>query len=321
MEKNVYAEHFRPLKLSEVVGQDHIIPLFKAFIQAKKIPHMLFTGPAGVGKTTTAIAIARELYGDNWKDYFLEMNASDERKLEHIRDKVKTYAETHIVEGVFKIIFMDEADSLAPLAQPALRSIIEKNSNKCRFILSCNYPSKIIEPIKDRCTIFRFKALKAQDMKFMLDKIVKSEGIDISSSAIMTLATLSKGSMRKALSTLEKLKLGGIINITEDTIYDTVGFVNEESIVALLNASKQGDIKKVDKYVESLLYDKAYDYEEIIEVLWRVIKESSLLPNELKLQALSKIGDFEFRISEGANYEIQLKAYMVYLMQLFGKVA
>jgi replication factor C small subunit len=319
MEKNIYVENFRPKRLSEVVGQEHVTSFLQSFVSKKKIPHMIFSGPAGTGKTTCAIALARELYGDSWKNYFMEINASDDSGIETVRIDIKGYARTGITGQKFKIIFMDEADAITPFAQNALRRIIEMYSDKCRFILSCNFPNKLIEPIKDRCLVFRFKAIKPQDMKMVLEKIAKSEEIDITPSALYTLAVLSKGSMRKALNTLEKLKLGGIININDDTIYETVGFVNEESIKSLVTASQQGDIKKVDKYVEALLYDKAYDATEIIEVLWRVIKESETLPKELKIQALTKIGDIEFRIAEKANPEVQLKVYMVYLMQLYEK--
>ncbi len=315
----VYAELFRPSSLNDVVGQDHIIPFLKEFAKKKDVPHMLFAGPAGTGKTTCAIAFARELYGDNWKDYFIEINASDDRGIDTVRETIKGYARDSILGQKFKIIFLDEADSVTPPAQNALRRIIEMYSDRCRFILSCNYPNQIIEPIKDRCDVFRFKRIKAQDMKIMLDRIVKQENIDISASALMTLAVLSNGSMRRALNILEKLKLGNITNINDEVIYNTFAYVNDDHIKTLLIAMKKDDISSVDKYLNIILFEKTYEPDEIIESLYRCIKESDVLSREFKLNALTKLGDLEFRISQGASAEIQLKTFMNYLMLLYDK--
>ena len=319
METTIYMEKYRPQGFDDVVGQSQVIKYLKEFVKNKNVPHMLFAGPAGCGKTTTAIALARELYGKDWKHYFLEMNASDERKLETIRGKVKDSARIKVIGQDFKIIFMDEADNLTWDAQPALRRIMEVNSSKCRFILSCNYPNKIIEPIKDRCVTFRFRAIRPNDMKIMLKKIAQSESIDITDSALHLLATLSNGSVRTALNTLQKLKLGNIMNINDETIYDTVCYVNDDHVRTLLIAVRKGNINTVDSYVDNLLDEKAYDTKEVIESLRRLIKDSKVLKQDDKLDALERIGDTEFRVSEGSDHRIQMKTYATYLIRLYGK--
>lgn len=313
----VLNEKWRPKTFSEVVGQDHIVPYLKEFVKNKNVPTMLFSGPAGTGKTTLAIVLARELYGNDWKNYFMEINASDDRGIDIVRYKIKDYARIKIIGKEFKIIFLDEVDAMTKEAQNALRRIIEMFSDKCRFILSCNFPNKLIDPIIDRCVVFRFKPLKSQEIKTMIDRVSKEENIDITPSAAMILAVLSDGSMRKALNTLEKLKLGNIAKIDDQIIYDTMAYVNDDHIRSLLASLSRNDFDTVDKYIENILYEKGYEPEEIIESLYRCIKESKILQKDKKLQALTKLGDIEFRIAGGSSSSIQLKTFMAYLLLLY----
>lgn len=313
-EDNILFEKYRPLTLDGIVGQEHIMPFFKGYVETRQIPHMLFAGPAGVGKTTAAKALARGIFGDDWKKSFRDFNASDARKLTDIREKIKTIAQTAPVKGGYKIIHMDEADNLAHDAQPALRRIIEDYSHICRFILSCNYPNRIIEPIKDRLDEFRFKRLSTIAAGVILKKVAEAEKIQISASAISLLATLSRGSMRKALVVLDGFKKANINEITEQAIYDKMYWITDEDVKTLVIALRNKDYDNVHKQVERLLWQKNYTHKEIFDSLFRVVKESNL-PLDIKMMILTKIGDTEFRISMKASEDIQLKALMAFIIR------
>ncbi len=160
----IWTEKYRPKSLTEVIGQEKIVSRLKAFVKTKSVPHCLFAGSAGIGKTTCALALAKDLYGEHWKQNFLETNASDERGINVVRSKIKDFARTAPLNAPFKIIFLDESDALTSEAQQALRRTMEKYSNTCRFILSCNYSSKVLEPIQSRTAVFRFNRLTDDDV-------------------------------------------------------------------------------------------------------------------------------------------------------------
>ena len=160
IKEEIWIEKYRPEKLDDIVGQDEIIRRLKSYVKTRNLPHLLFSGPPGVGKTAASISIVKEIFGDTWRNNFIELNASDERGIDIIRHKVKDFARmAPLGEADFKVIFLDEADALTNDAQSALRRTMERYSATTRFILSCNYSSKIIEPIQSRCAVYRFKPL------------------------------------------------------------------------------------------------------------------------------------------------------------------
>ena len=170
MTSDIWTEKYRPKKFEEIIGQKEIVLRIKSLVEKKSLPHCLFAGPAGVGKTTLATIIAKELFDENWKPNFLELNASDDRGIGIIRNEIKNFARTMSLAKIpFKIIFLDECDSLTRDAQQALRRTMEQYSRSTRFILSCNFSSKLIDPIKSRCSIFRFKPLTKENV----DEIIK----------------------------------------------------------------------------------------------------------------------------------------------------
>src|SRR3990167_5615882 len=184
VDSSIWIEKHRPKGFEEIMGQDNIVRRIKSFVEQKNLPHLLLSGPPGVGKSTIALVIARELFGENWRQNFLELNASDSRGIDTIRNEVKDFCRTKSLGNVpFKIIFLDESDSLTREAQSSMRRIMEQYAHNTRFILSCNYSSKILDPIQSRCTIFRFKPLEKEQMFLIFDKIAQAEQLKIESAA------------------------------------------------------------------------------------------------------------------------------------------
>ena len=178
--ESIWTEKYRPKDFNEFFGQELIVERVKALVEKKNLPNLLFAGPAGTGKSSLSLVIAKKLFGDSWRQNFLELNSSDERGIDVIRNKVKDFARTKAIRDVpFKIIFLDESDSLTKEAQQALRRTMESYTNSCRFILGCNFSSKLIDPIQSRCAVFRFKPLSKDELKKIMLKISKKESLEV----------------------------------------------------------------------------------------------------------------------------------------------
>ena len=198
MISSIWTEKYRPASFEDIKGQKEIVEKIKAFVESKNMPHLLFSGPAGVGKTTLSLVIARQLFGENWRENTLELNASDERGIDVVRVKVKDFARTKAIGEVpFKLIYLDESDALTREAQQALRRTMENYTKTCRFILSCNYSSKIIDPIQSRCAVFRFKPLSKDEIITVIDKIAHEEKLVIGAEAKSALFEVCDGDVQR----------------------------------------------------------------------------------------------------------------------------
>jgi len=313
----IFAEKYRPQTINDIIGQPHILPYLKGFVESGSIPHLLFGGTPGTGKTTSCVALAKDLFGSDWKSYFMEINASDDRGINIVRKKIKDYARSRTTNGSYKIIFLDEADNMTPDAQDSLRRIIERYHKQCKFILSCNYPNKIIPAIRDRCSTFRFRKIKSEDMMDTLKKIVSNENIDIDKSGIETISELSGGSMRRALTTLHTLKLGRIQNITRKTIQEITAYVNEDDVIKLFGFIGKKDIKTINNQIDKLLSYYCYEPLELLTHFYNLINKSKLLSDKKKIDALLKLGDVEYRISQKSSADLQLRLFVMYLTSLY----
>ena len=309
--EDVWVEKYRPKNLGEVVGQEEVVRRLKSYVKARTMPHLLFAGPAGTGKTTCAIALARELFGENWRMSFHELNASDERGINVVRTKIKEYARTAAPNDVgFKIIFLDEADALTPDAQAALRRTMEMYSKTCRFILSCNYSSKIIEPIQSRCAVFRFMPLKPEDIKKRLRYIAEQEKKEITEDALNAIVYVSGGDMRKAINVLQ-MSAAISDKIDEDTVYKATGLAKREDVEGVVKEAIRGNFIDARNKLQKLLVEYGLSGEDIIKQIHRVIYELPV-DDRLKVKLLDRTGEIEFRIVEGASERIQLDALLAY---------
>jgi len=309
--EDLWIEKYRPKTLDEVVGQDEIVERLKAYVKHKNVPHLMFAGPAGTGKTTCALALAKELFGDTWKQNLNELNASDERGINIIRGKIKDFARTAPMgKSRFKIIFLDEADSLTSDAQAALRRTIEKYSHICRFVLSVNYSSKIIEPIQSRCTVFRFAPIREDDIKKYMRKIAQKEKLEITPDGLETLIFISKGDMRKAINVLQ---VGASISnkITAELLYETSATAKPEDVKNLINTALTGKFMAARNQLYDLLIKYGLSGEDIIKQIHQSIYDLSI-PEESKIKLIEKTGEIEFRLVEGSNEHVQLESLLAY---------
>lgn len=314
---DIFAEKYRPQQLSDIVGQDEITIRLKQYVNRKSIQNLLFSGPAGTGKTTSAICIVKELFGNRWLQNFKELNASDERGINVIRDKVKDYCSTQSLGDIpFKVILLDEADSLTTDAQNALRRIMERYSSACKFILSCNYSNKIIEPIQSRCAMFRFKKISDKDiMKRVLD-ICRLENIEkIEPPALDAICYVSEGDLRKAINILEIASLVVKDNIiTLDSIYKSSGVVHPDIIIDFIKRGLLQDKSAFD-IIDTMLFELGLSYEDILKAMFRETLTLNI-EDRMKVDLIDYIGECDFRISEGANERLQLRWLVAKMMKL-----
>ena len=305
----LWTEKYRPSDFSEIKGQKEIVKRVKAFVEQHNLPHLLLAGPAGVGKTSLALVIAKKLFKDIWRQNFLELNASDERGIDVIRNKVKDFARTRAIGNVpFKIICLDECDALTREAQQALRRTMENYTQTCRFILAANYSSKIIEPIQSRCVVFRFKQLDKKDILEIIEKISKEEKLKINEKTKEALVEISEGDCRRLENVLQSC--AAIANhITEDLIHSMASVAKPKEIREVL------ELALSNKFIESRnkLLDLMLNYGlagiDIIKQIQKEILELNL-DNKSKMVLIEKCGEIEFRMTEGSDEFVQLEALL-----------
>ena len=308
----MWSEKYRPATLAEMKNQADVVGRLKRFAETKAMPHCLFAGPPGSGKTTAALCLAHDLFGERFMDAFMELNASDARGIDVIRTTVKEFARIATISEVpFKILVLDEADNMTADAQHALRRTMERYTDTCRFILSCNYSGKIIEPIQSRCAIFRFVPLSEEDVAAYLKTIVRKEHVRMEESGLRALIRSSEGDLRRAINTLQAVASVGR-DVDEKTVYEVVGRVKPGDVQDLLEIAVKGDFIKARERLRTLLLQQGLSGKDILKQVHSEILRMPI-PEKNKIELVDAIGEIDYRLIQGADEEVQLSSLLARL--------
>jgi len=306
---SLWTEKYRPTNFSAIKGQKGILDKIQAFVEQKNMPHLLFVGPAGVGKTTTALVIAKQLFGEHWRSNVLELNASDERGIDVVRVKVKDFARTRTMgDFPFKIIYLDESDALTREAQQALRRTMENYSQTCRFILSANWSSKIIDPIQSRCAVFKFKPLPQDQIIGIAKHICAEEGLTVGEGVLDALFEVSQGDVRRLENVLQSCAAVQK-NIDIELVYSLASVAKPAEVKKVLELAIAGDFIAARDLLLKVMLDYGLAGLDLIKQIQREVWNLDL-PAAKKIMLIDKCGEIEFRMVEGSDEFLQLEALL-----------
>lgn len=309
LEEIVWTERHRPDTLYDVIGQEEQVERLKKWVSDDSMPHLLLHGPAGTGKTACAVAFAKDKFGEDWRSNFIEMNASDDRGIDVVREQIKSVAQQSASgQYSYKLLYLDEADNLTKDAQAALRRVMEQYSDQTRFILSCNYPSKLIDPIQSRCTPLPFDRLNDDEIEELLTRILETEGVDFEQEAVSKIVEYVEGDARRAVQTLQTSVQDG--ELTQSIIELVGGQVDDDVLNDMISKSFNGQMEEAHDMVVEDVLPNVTDYSKFTGNLMSAIQNSEEMPRDTKFYALSKLGELERNILEGANPHVQITSYL-----------
>ena len=319
-----WVEKYRPKTVTEVAHQDQVVDVLKKSLTGADLPNLLFYGPPGTGKTSTILAAARDLFGDIYKQRILELNASDERGIAVVREKVKNFAQ-QTASGKrsdgspcppFKIIILDEADSMTKDAQSALRRTMEKCSRSTKFCLICNYVSRIIEPITSRCSKFRFKPIAKDVLVKRIEMICEKESTKITKPGVEAIISTSEGDLRKAITSLQSCaRLKSSEEVNEEDVYEITGVIPSRYIEGLLEVCLLNSYERLQQFVDDLICE-GFSGHQLINQLHEEVVSSNTMTDNNKADICWKLAGAEHCLLEGGDEYLQMMAVASHMMKV-----
>ena len=315
MSFQMWAEKYRPKSLNQMVNQKKIVERLVSFVASQNVPHCIFAGPPGTGKTTAALCLARDLYGEAFRENLMELNASDERGINVVRETVKTFARVRTLGEIpFKILILDEADNMTGDAQQALRRTMERYTETCRFILIANYSGKIIEPIQSRCAPFRFSYLARQDQDDYLNRVAASENVTLLEDGLDAIYDVCGGDLRKAVNSLQgAASLGKPVN--SEIIYSVAGRASPADVQLMVKVAMEGNFVEARKKLREMIVKYGVAGSDIVKQIHSELFRINI-PDRLKIKLADVVGEVDFRLVEGADEEVQLSALLARLTEV-----
>ena len=315
MSFEMWAEKYRPKRLDDMVDQKEIVERLKSFVKSKNVPHCIFAGPPGTGKTTAALCLARDFYGEGYREHLMELNASDERGINVVRETVKTFARSRSIGEIpFKILILDEADNMTSDAQQALRRTMERYTETCRFIMCANYSGKIIEPIQSRCAPFRFTFLPQEEHDKYVKYIADCENVQLLPDGAEAIFEVCGGDLRKAINTLQS---AASMNKPVDAklVYSITGRASPSDVQKMLTTAIKGDFLGARKQLRDMIQKYGVAGSDIIRQIHTEIFKAAEIPERWKIKLADIAGEIDYRLVEGSDEEVQLSALLARLVE------
>ncbi|KAI9477712.1 MAG: P-loop containing nucleoside triphosphate hydrolase protein [Benjaminiella poitrasii] len=311
-----WVEKYRPVSLKDIVGNEDTVSRLQTIAKDGNLPNVILTGLPGIGKTTSILCLAHDLLGPSYKDAVLELNASDDRGIDVVRNRIKAFAQKKVTlpPGKHKIIILDEADSMTGGAQQALRRTMEIYSNTTRFALACNQSNKIIEPIQSRCAVLRYTKLTDEQILRRLLEICEAEKIERNDEGLEALIFTADGDMRQAINNLQSTHYG-FKYVNADNVYKICDQPHPIVVQHILKKCSEGDVDEAVTCMEQL-YDLGYSSLDIITTIFRVTRNYAEMNEQLRLDYLKEIGFTHMRILDGHQGIIQLSGMIAKLCNI-----